>query len=942
MAWTLVQKSAAEAVQAAGTTVTPTLPAPSTAGNLLVATLINSNGGATWTLPAGWTGGAAAGLHAGGAGADVWYYPANPGGISSVLCTSSGSAGLKAALAEFNPNAASAPLNTNPFFETDVSGWTVQGGATTFVQSATHVHTGSFAGMITPDGVSAFPQVFCVQSATPGASYTFTPWLFATSSFTFGISLIFYDAAGNILLNTGTSATVAAAWQQAVAIGIAPAGSVKVFAQVYYNGTPGAGVTSWVDDAVVGVQYLTGAGSGQAGAVKTCPVSTGTAALATDMAVCTFHQRFVSAAAITWTDPAGYTLIQSDTASATHHMYGAYNLAVASPGTQTVTGKSSVAADSSIGWGGVAATFSYQPPAAGGSAGTPGLVGAFCNQNIFGPGTTVQQAIADWEAIASRPLTIRRVYYGTSWPSQVTADLLADAAAARKVAISFRPAFNPPSNGDAALLDAFLGSCKNAGVSMDVALYAEAFTLGMTAAQTIAATQFYAAVVRQYYPLVFNTGTYGVVHNNENSYYAGDAYIDKITTDYYCSAYVSGDRLDIAASLADAASPPKPFGIWEFTSSADPVQGQTQQQATAYFGYLQSYFTARLNAGKTNADLILFNSAGNTALNSSPITTAADYRLPLWQSLFDAVAASGSAGSNTVSLAAELDVILNLAESLTSFPVSIPISPAAPSGIGWPQLILEVGTIPATPVAVLGSFILDDPVYGRLDSNRMADSTVWTDITAYARTISVSRPSTRVQGPLLTYQAGTLSVTLDNSDGRFDPDNMSSPYIVGGVNAVHAMAPVRLRAATGNAGYDLFYGFADGWQPAAQSYEGGYGEVNLNATDGFKVLAGINLATLASPAGGTEDAGNRIRRILNAAAWYTDKRRIATGNTRLQATTYGDTALNLMQLADDTEIGELYIDGAGRVVFRNRQAVLTDTRSAVPQAVFGDLPGTPH
>src|SRR5262249_44812384 len=91
-----------------------------------------------------------------------------------------------------------------------------------------------------------------------------------------------------------------------------------------------------------------------------------------------------------------------------------------------------------------------------------------------------------------------------------------------------------------------------------------------------------------------------------------------------------------------------------------------------------------------------------------------------------------------------------------------------------------------------------------------------------------------------------------------------------------------------------------------------------------------------------EDAGARVNRILNSANWYAGQRLIPAGDTTLQATTFGDTALNLMQLTADSEIGELYVDGGGNLVFRHRRAVLGDTRSVTPQAVFGDLPGTSH
>ena len=53
---------------------------------------------------------------------------------------------------------------------------------------------------------------------------------------------------------------------------------------------------------------------------------------------------------------------------------------------------------------------------------------------------------------------------------------------------------------------------------------------------------------------------------------------------------------------------------------------------------------------------------------------------------------------------------------------------------------------------------------------------VWTDITTYVRQGTITRPATRLQGPVVQYEAGTCSLTLKNTDGRFDPDNASGPY----------------------------------------------------------------------------------------------------------------------------------------------------------------------
>ena len=53
----------------------------------------------------------------------------------------------------------------------------------------------------------------------------------------------------------------------------------------------------------------------------------------------------------------------------------------------------------------------------------------------------------------------------------------------------------------------------------------------------------------------------------------------------------------------------------------------------------------------------------------------------------------------------------------------------------------------------------------------------WTDISAYVRTGTITRAASRLAGPLYQYQPGTCTLTLKNGDGRFDPDNLTGPYV---------------------------------------------------------------------------------------------------------------------------------------------------------------------
>ena len=141
--------------------------------------------------------------------------------------------------------------------------------------------------------------------------------------------------------------------------------------------------------------------------------------------------------------------------------------------------------------------------------------------------------------------------------------------------------------------------------------------------------------------------------------------------------------------------------------------------------------------------------------------------------------------------------------------------------------------------------------------------------------------------------------------------------------------------------YNLFTGTADAWTDTGLNNPN-YAETVLTATDGFEGLSIIQLPAAPSNTGILEDSGARITRILNAAGWPAAARAITTGDSIQQGESFGSDALSLLQLTAATEAGELYINGAGNVVFRHRQAILEDTRSSTPQGVFGDQPGTSH
>lgn len=216
---------------------------------------------------------------------------------------------------------------------------------------------------------------------------------------------------------------------------------------------------------------------------------------------------------------------------------------------------------------------------------------------------------------------------------------------------------------------------------------------------------------------------------------------------------------------------------------------------------------------------------------------------------------------------------------------------------------------------------------------------VWTNVSTWLQApTTVRRGSSRVESPVIRYEPGVATVRLKNGDRRFDPTNIFSPYVSGGKSQVTAMRPLRIRATWNGTTYPVFRGFVDQWD--VDWVANVHSVVTVPATDGFKVLANKRRSAV-TPVGAGETTGARINRILNSAGWPVADRVIATGNSTVQATDLSGDALSELQQVAETELGELYINGSGQVVFRNRQALITDSRSANLQAVFGDSDPSP-
>lgn len=240
-------------------------------------------------------------------------------------------------------------------------------------------------------------------------------------------------------------------------------------------------------------------------------------------------------------------------------------------------------------------------------------------------------------------------------------------------------------------------------------------------------------------------------------------------------------------------------------------------------------------------------------------------------------------------------------------------------------------TVEAALSAATGSYgAWDSAIW---DTSTWGPDAIYVDITQYVRAFDTDRHFSR---ELAAWEAGTATVVLDNRDGRFSADNLSGPYVTGGVTQVRPWRPLRIKASYGGVTKYVFSGYATAWEESYSLDGANRGDaiVTVPCLDELGSLARFNpLATSAVGAG--ELSGLRIHRILNNAG-STAVRDVDPGQFTMQATTLAANTVTELKLTADSEAGAVYIGADGTVIFDDQLAIVTQTRSSASQATFGD------
>jgi hypothetical protein len=198
---------------------------------------------------------------------------------------------------------------------------------------------------------------------------------------------------------------------------------------------------------------------------------------------------------------------------------------------------------------------------------------------------------------------------------------------------------------------------------------------------------------------------------------------------------------------------------------------------------------------------------------------------------------------------------------------------------------------------------------------------IWSDVSDYVMNMDIHRGR---NSELDTFQTGMMSMTLDNTDARFDPSNTSSPHYPN----VLPMRLVRVTATRSSVTYPMFYGYIERWP---LSWEQHFSSVEITAVDGLSLLQASDV--LANTSQGK--AGAQIGQMLDAAGWSTSARDISVGQYTMAAQdgTSRTSALGAIQELATSELGLFYVDASGNAVFEDSLS-----RASIPTALakFGD------
>jgi len=217
--------------------------------------------------------------------------------------------------------------------------------------------------------------------------------------------------------------------------------------------------------------------------------------------------------------------------------------------------------------------------------------------------------------------------------------------------------------------------------------------------------------------------------------------------------------------------------------------------------------------------------------------------------------------------------------------------------------------------------VLDDATYGILDQDVLGDAPAdIVNITDQVMRVSTRRGRNRI---LANFEVGTATVTLNDPDSYFSPQNAESPY----AGKLLPLRKIRIYAAMDYEGnpieVNLFSGYITSYDTNFATQTNDTSTVTLQCADGFRLLNNVSTGPFVIP--GTfagQLSGSRVNAILDLAGFPDSMRQIDVGNSTMQADPGGArSVLAAIQTIEQSEFGAFFMERSGKTVFLDRNAV---------------------
>ena len=179
--------------------------------------------------------------------------------------------------------------------------------------------------------------------------------------------------------------------------------------------------------------------------------------------------------------------------------------------------------------------------------------------------------------------------------------------------------------------------------------------------------------------------------------------------------------------------------------------------------------------------------------------------------------------------------------------------------------------------------------------------------------------------------AGSLNAVLNNVSGDYSTFNTSCALY----GNLLPGRPVKLTGNDGSTTRPLWQGFLDSIEPIP-SAKG----ANIARLRAIGPLGYLNKFEVSTEIFAGKKAGELVGEILDEAGWPDGDRDIDDGIITFPRFWCHDTlTLNALRLVEDTETGLLEESADGNIVYRDRHARSTDSRSTTSQATYSDASG---